>query len=77
VGALEALAEGLGLPGYGAPLQAHEPPSMPEGALTPEEAAAAVGSLLPEGAVIVDEAITASAAFFSKMRGRPRTTGWT
>src|SRR5215210_1044767 len=32
VGALEA----LGVLGTAAPLQAHEPPSMPEGALTPE-----------------------------------------
>jgi acetolactate synthase-1/2/3 large subunit len=69
VGALEALAEGLGVQGTAAPLQAHEPPSMPEGALTPEGAAAVVGALLPEGAVVVDEAITASAAFFSEMRG--------
>jgi acetolactate synthase-1/2/3 large subunit len=71
VGALEALAEGLGVQDTAAPLQAHEPASMPEGALTPEGVAAAVGALLPEGAVVVDEAITASAAFFSETRGAP------
>src|SRR5829696_10065818 len=36
-----------------------------------EGLAAAVGALLPEGAVVVDEAITASAAFFSETRGAP------
>src|SRR5215213_7667382 len=36
-----------------------------------EALAAAVGALLPEGAVVVDEAITASAAFFSETRGAP------
>jgi acetolactate synthase-1/2/3 large subunit len=44
---------------------------LPEGTLTPERAAAAVGALLPEGAVVVDEAISASAAFFSETRGAP------
>ena len=71
VGALEALAEELGVRDTAAALQAHEPPSLPEGALTPESAAAAVGALLPEDSVVVDEAITASAAFFSKTRGAP------
>jgi acetolactate synthase-1/2/3 large subunit len=71
VGALEALAEELGVRDTAAPLQAHEPPSLLEGALTLERAAAAVGALLPEGAVVVDEAITASAAFFSETRGAP------
>ena len=71
VGALEALAEELGARGTAVALQAHEPPSLPEGTLTPESAAAAVGALLPEDSVVVDEAITASAAFFSKTRGAP------
>ena len=70
-GALEALAEELGVRGTAAPLQAHELPSLPEGTLTPERAAAVVGALLPEGAVVVDEAISASAAFFSETRGAP------
>jgi len=70
VGALEALAEELGVRGTAAP-QTYEPPSLPEGALTPESAAAAVAALLPEDSVVVDEAITASAAFFSKTRGAP------
>ena len=69
VGALEALAEELGVRGTAAPVGALEPPSVPEGSLTPERAAVAVGALLPEGAIVVDEAITASAAFFSGTQG--------
>jgi acetolactate synthase-1/2/3 large subunit len=69
VGALEALAEELDAP-QNAPVQAREtyPPSSGE-AITPEAAAAAVGKLLPEGAIVVDEALTAAAAFMSSTRG--------
>jgi acetolactate synthase I/II/III large subunit len=68
VGALEALAEELGAP-ENAPLQAREkhPPSGE--AITPDAAAAAVGTLLPEGAIVVDEALTAAAAFMSRTWG--------
>jgi acetolactate synthase I/II/III large subunit len=69
VGALEELAEELGAP-QNAPVQAREtypPPSG--GAITPEAAAAAVGTLLPEGAIVVDEALTAATAFMSRTRG--------
>jgi acetolactate synthase-1/2/3 large subunit len=68
VGALEALAEELGAP-ENAPLQVREkhPPSGE--AITPDAAAAAVGTLLPEGAIVVDEALTAAAAFMSRTWG--------
>lgn len=68
VGALEALAEELGAPQH-APLQVREkhPPSGE--AITPDAAAAAVGALLPEGAIVVDEALTAAPAFVSRTRG--------
>jgi acetolactate synthase-1/2/3 large subunit len=69
VGALEALAEELVAP-QNVPVQAREtypPPSG--GAITPEAAAAAVGTLLPEGAIVVDEALTAATAFMSRTRG--------
>ena len=69
VGALEALAEELGAP-QNAPVQAREKHPPPSGeAITPETAAAAVGMLLPEGAIVVDEALTAAAAFMSRTRG--------
>jgi acetolactate synthase I/II/III large subunit len=69
VGALEALAEELEAP-QNAPVQAREqrlPPS--DETITQEAAAAAVGALLPEGAIVVDEALTAAAAFISETRG--------
>jgi acetolactate synthase I/II/III large subunit len=69
VGALEALAEELGAP-QDAPVQAREKYPPPSGeAITPDAAAAAVGTLLPEGAIVVDEALTAAAAFISRTRG--------
>ena len=41
---------------------------MPDGPATVEGAAAVVGARLPEGAVVVDEALTASAAFYAATR---------
>src|ERR671910_315003 len=61
VGALEALADVLGAP-QNAPVQELEKHSSPSGeAITPEAAAAAVATLLPEGAIVVDEALSAAA----------------
>jgi acetolactate synthase-1/2/3 large subunit len=69
VGALEALVEELGAP-QNAPVQELEKYPPPSGeALTAEAAASAVGTLLPEGAIVVDEALTAAAAFMSRTRG--------
>src|SRR5215203_5641173 len=69
VGALEVLAEELGA-SQNAPVQAQEKYPPPSGeAITPEAAAAALGTLLPEGAVVVDEALTAASAFMSRTRG--------
>jgi acetolactate synthase-1/2/3 large subunit len=69
VGALESLAEELGAP-QNAPIQAREKSQPPSGeAITPEAAAAALGNLLPEGAIVVDEALTAASAFLSQTRG--------
>ena len=69
VGALEALAEELGAP-QNAPVQELEKYPPPSGeAIMPEAAAAAVATLLPEGAVVVDEALSAAAAFMSRTRG--------
>src|SRR5215217_1870039 len=65
VGAVEE----LGAP-RNAPVQTreeHPPPSG--GEITPEAVAAAVGTLLPEGAIVVDEALSAAAAFISRTRG--------
>ncbi|CAM5545043.1 Acetolactate synthase large subunit OS=Streptomyces alboniger OX=132473 GN=CP975_06670 PE=3 SV=1 [Streptomyces alboniger] len=55
--ALEGLAEVVG-PGASAVREAAARPALPSGALTAESAAAVIGALLPEGAVVVDEANT-------------------
>ena len=70
VGALEELAEELGAP-QNAPVQAPRdvPTALGCKRSRHEAAAAAVGALLPEGAIVVDEALTAAAAFMSRDRG--------
>jgi acetolactate synthase-1/2/3 large subunit len=68
VEALERLAEALGAPGSShlpAGLIAElEPPDVPEGRLTADKACRTVAALQPEGAVIVDEGITSSWAYY-------------
>ena len=67
-GALEALADELGAT-QGAPVQALETPPPGGSPLSFGTAAAVVAALLPEGAVVVDEALTGAAAFISGTRG--------
>lgn len=68
LGALAALADELGVSGTISKVQEYGPSDVPGGAVTVEGAAAAVGARLPEGAIVVDEALTASATFFSGTR---------
>jgi acetolactate synthase-1/2/3 large subunit len=69
VGALEVLADELVAP-QNAPVQAREKNPRPSGeAITPDAAAAAVAAQLPEGAIVVDEALSAASAFMSRTRG--------
>lgn len=56
--ALEAVADALGAPADGATRQPASPPDPPSGELTAETVAQAVGALLPEGAIVSDEANT-------------------
>jgi acetolactate synthase-1/2/3 large subunit len=58
VGALENLAGALGAKADVEQLQAQARPGRPTGALTADGVAQAVGALLPEGAIVVDEANT-------------------
>ncbi|WP_407690842.1 acetolactate synthase large subunit [Rubrobacter tropicus] len=67
VGALEALADELDARKE-TPPQAPETPS-PGGPVNFHTAAAAVAALLPESAVVVDEALTGASAFISGTRG--------
>ncbi|MDA8355823.1 MAG: acetolactate synthase large subunit [Actinomycetota bacterium] len=71
-GALEALADAVGAPSDAAPLAASERPARPEGALTMESFAAAVGALLPEEAIVVDESNTGGLFVPGATAGAPR-----
>jgi acetolactate synthase-1/2/3 large subunit len=57
-GALEDLAEAIGAAADGAAVQPASRPALPTGELTPDAIAQAIGALLPEGAVVADEANT-------------------
>jgi acetolactate synthase-1/2/3 large subunit len=69
--ALDALAD-LVAPGTTAALAEPGRPPLPSGPLTVESAAAVVGALLPEDAVVVDEAITSGVGLPAATAGAPR-----
>lgn len=74
VAALEALADALGAP---AGVERPEPggrPERPSGPLSPSSLAAAIASLQPEGAIVVDEAATSGAAYPALSVGCPAHT---
>ena len=57
-GSLEALVETLGAAGVAPVLCAPSRPAPPTGALTAETVCQAIGAVLPEGAIVSDEALT-------------------
>jgi acetolactate synthase-1/2/3 large subunit len=69
--ALEHLADAVGAP-PGAPGQPPGRPARPAGALTPATFAAAVGALLPDRAILVDESLTCGFGVPAATRGAPR-----
>jgi acetolactate synthase-1/2/3 large subunit len=70
--ALAALADAVGAPADGgAPAPALRP-DRPTGALTTESLAAAVGAVLPEGAIVVDEGNTSGLFVPAATAGAPR-----
>jgi acetolactate synthase I/II/III large subunit len=58
--------------GDGSLLQQPARPALPTGALTPRTCADVVGALLPEDAVVVDEAVTLGAPIAAATAGAPR-----
>lgn len=68
--ALEALAEEVA-PGTVAPVAAASRPELPTGALTSASAAAAIGALLPERAIVVDESNTCGLLLAQTTAGAP------
>jgi acetolactate synthase-1/2/3 large subunit len=72
VGALEALADLIGAPADGAPLTPAGRPEIPTGDLDAGKVAAVVGALLPDGAIVVDEAQTAGIYTPAATAGAPQ-----
>jgi acetolactate synthase I/II/III large subunit len=70
VASLAALAE-LAAPGARPVPQPASRPAMPDGELTAEKAAAVIGALLPEGAIVCDEAITSGLWLAGATEGAP------
>ncbi|WP_256646915.1 acetolactate synthase large subunit [Thermomonas paludicola] len=68
---LEALAANLGAL-RAAPLQAPMRPTRPRGRLTAPKVCKAVGALLPEHAIVIDEAITSGLMLGVMTQGSPR-----
>lgn len=72
VASLEKLVAALGAQAAEPMLQAAERPSRPRGKLTAAKVCKAVGHLLPENAIVVDEGITSSLMLAAMTRGAPR-----
>jgi acetolactate synthase I/II/III large subunit len=70
--ALEALAELVGAPADGADRHGAERPELPTGELTVQAVAQAVGALMPEGAIVSDEANTSGLFAPALTAGAPR-----
>lgn len=72
--ALAALADAVGAPAQvpAAAVQAASRPELPTGPLAADSAAAVIGALLPEGAIVSDESNTASLALPAMTAGAPR-----
>ncbi len=71
-GALEALADAVGAPADGGVPAPAQRPERPSGALTTETLAAAVGAVLPEGTIVVDEGNTSGLFVPGATAGAPR-----
>jgi acetolactate synthase-1/2/3 large subunit len=71
-GALELLAEAIGAPADAAAPAPALRPDRPTGALTTESLAAAVGAVLPEGTIVVDEGNTSGLFISGATAGAPR-----
>ncbi|MGH2929553.1 MAG: acetolactate synthase large subunit, partial [Solirubrobacteraceae bacterium] len=68
---LEALAEALGAADASPALQQRSSPPAPTGPLTADKVCQAVGAVLPEGAIVSDEAITSGMTLPASTVGAP------
>jgi acetolactate synthase-1/2/3 large subunit len=71
-GILEALVEALDASGASAALQREARPERPAGSLTAEKVCRAIGAILPEGAIVCDEAVTSGMTLPAHTAGAPR-----
>jgi acetolactate synthase-1/2/3 large subunit len=71
VGALVALESALSVRGAQAATEKSDRPALPSGAITLPGLAAAVGALLPENAIVVDESMTSGRGMMAATKGAP------
>jgi acetolactate synthase-1/2/3 large subunit len=71
-GSLDALVEAVNAAGYTPARQQSSRPERPTGSLSAESAAQAIGAILPEGAIVSDEAVTSGLAMAASTAGAPR-----
>jgi acetolactate synthase-1/2/3 large subunit len=71
--ALEWLADELGAKAEAAVVQELARPAQPRGGLTKDSLAAALGALIPENAIVVDESVSTGRGFFPSTAGAPPT----
>jgi acetolactate synthase I/II/III large subunit len=71
VGALGALAQALSARGEELAVEKEERPPIPSGEITLPGLAAAVGALLPENAIVVDESMTSGRGLMAATKGAP------
>jgi acetolactate synthase I/II/III large subunit len=72
LGTLEALVEALGAGAVEPALQEAARPERPTGELTADKVCQAVAAMLPEGAIVSDEAQTSGVTFAAQSAGAPR-----
>src|SRR3954453_23395331 len=65
IAALEMLEEAVGARGTPTPAVNDPPPVKASGAITSEALGASIGALLPENAIVADEAVTTGRGFFA------------
>jgi acetolactate synthase-1/2/3 large subunit len=71
VAALDALADALSIVGKDSAGETLIRPSMPSGEITLQGIAAAVGALLPENTIVVDESMTSGRGLMAATKGAP------
>jgi acetolactate synthase-1/2/3 large subunit len=71
-GSLDALVEALGAGGARPVVREPNRPAPPSGPLTAETVAEAVGAILPEGAIVSEEAVTSATMLPTNTAGAPR-----